>query len=123
MYRILEKQEELNEHLLPVLKRNGSEIPKDGCYVAAVEFDERGRVIAYQMVQNALFMEGLWAEENTGAHLLALYRIAAQYAKERLGADRIMTMTRCDDTGNRIGRIAQKLGFEKLNWNIFRRKA
>lgn len=122
MYRILEKQEELDEHLLPVLRQNGSEIPKPGCYVAAVEFDEQGQVIAYQMLQNALFLEGLWAKHSS-AHLLPVYRLAAQFAKERLGADRIMTMTRCDDTGNRIGRIAQKLGFEKLNWNIFRRKA
>jgi len=122
MYKILENQAELDEHLLLILKQNGSEIPKTGCYVAAVEFDEQGHVIAYQMLQNAIFLEGLWARDSS-AHLLAVYRLAAKFAHERLGVDRVLTMTRCDDVGNRIGRIAQKLGFEKLNWNIFRRKA
>ena len=122
MYKILESQAELDTHLLPILKQNGSEIPKPGCYVAAVEFDEQGQVVAYQMLQNAIFLEGLWVRDSS-AHLLAVYRLATKFANERLGADRIMTMTRSDDAGNRIGRIAQKLGFEKLNWNIFRRKA
>jgi len=121
-YRTLTTPAELETHLLPVLKANGSEIPPLDCFVAHVEFNEQGQVVAYQMLQNAIFLEGLWARDSS-AHLLAVYRGAQKFATERLGAARVLTMTRQDETGNRIGRIAQKLGFERLNWNIFRRKA
>ena len=120
-YRVLETPAEIEQHLIPVLKANGSEIPPVSHFVAAVEFDEQGQVVAYQMLQNAIFLEGLWARDNS-AHLLTVYRVASRFASERLGAERVMTMTRDDETGNRIGRIAEKLGFERMRWNIFRRK-
>jgi len=120
-YRLLATQGELDRHLLPILRRNGSEIPSPGCYVAAVEFDENGAVVAYQMLQNAIFLEGLWARDSS-AHLLRLYRMAGQYAVDTLHVGSIMTMTRQDEAGNRIGRIAEKLGFERMKWNIFRRR-
>lgn len=120
-YRLLTTQDELDTHLIPILNRNGSEIPEPGCYIAAVEFDENEEVIAYQMLQNALFLEGMWAKDHS-AHLLRLYRMANQYAVETLKAGKVLTMTRMDDGGNRIGRIAEKLGFERMNWNVFRRK-
>ena len=121
-YRMLTTPEELERHLMPILRANGSEIPPSNCFVAAAEFDEQGNVVAYQMLQNAIFLEGLWARD-ASAHLLAVYRAASRYATETLGAGRVLTMTRDDETGNKIGRIAQKLGFEKLRWNIFRRKS
>jgi hypothetical protein len=120
-YRTLETPAELEKHIVPILKANGSEIPPIDCYVAAVEFDEQGQVVAYQLLQNAIFLEGLWARDSS-AHLLAVYRTAAKFAEEKLGATRVLTMTREDETGNRIGRIAEKLGFERMRWNIFRRK-
>jgi len=40
-----------------------------------------------------------------------------------MGIEKPLTMTRKDAKGERIGRIAQKLGFEQMEWNIFRRKA
>lgn len=120
-YRLLTEQVELDKYLLPVLENNGSEIPKAGCYVAAVEFDESGSVVAYQMLQNAIFLEGLWSRDGSG-HLLRLYHMANDFAEKTLGVNRIMTMTRRDEAGERIGRIAQKLGLEDMNWNVFRRK-
>lgn len=121
MYKLLVSPEEIEKHLVPVLKANGSEIPKRGCYIAAVEFDEKGEVLAYQMAQNALFLEGLWARDKS-ARLLPLHHILCKYLTEKLNADRLMTMVRNDETGRRIGRLAQKLGFEKVDWLIFRRK-
>lgn len=112
---------ELEKKLLPILLRNGSEIPAPGCYIAAVEFDEAGEVVAYQMLQNAIFLEGLWARD-TSTNMRRLHRVASGYAVNVLGVKTLMTMTRNDATGNRIGRIAEKLGFERMNWNIFRRK-
>jgi hypothetical protein len=120
-YRILNEPDELERLLLPVLKRNGSEIPQSGCYIAAVEFDDAGQIVAYQMLQNAIFLEGLWARDHS-AHLLRLYRMASQYAVDTLHVGSMMTMTRQDEAGNRIGRIAERLGFEHMKWNIFRRR-
>jgi hypothetical protein len=112
---------ELEAVLVPVLKRNGSEIPPKGCYIAAVEFDEAGEVLAYQLLQNAIFLEGLWARDNS-AHLLTLYRMAETYLVETLKADRWLTLTRADETGNRIGKLAKRLGFKQMDWLIFRRQ-
>lgn len=120
-YRMLITPEELELHLVPILKRNGSEIPPSGCYIAAVEFNEAGEVVAYQMAQNALFLEGLWARDHS-AHLLPLYRLVTDYLVNTLKAERYLTLTRQDEQGNRIGRLAERLGFERMNWNIFRRK-
>jgi len=119
-FRMLTTREELEEILVPVLKANGSEIPPIDCYVASVELDEAGKVLAYQMMQNALFLEGMWARDGS-AHLLTLYRMCAEFAG-KVGAERFMTMTRQDAAGERIGRIAERLGFERMPWNIFRRK-
>jgi len=118
-YKLLTQQADLDAHLVPILERNGSEIPPASCYAAAVEFDEAGQIIAYQMLQNAIFLEGLWAGDGS-AHLLRLYRMAVEHA-ESLGAKRIMTMTRDDEAGNRIGRIAEKLGLTNMHWDVFRR--
>ncbi len=120
-YRILTTTEDLEAHLVPVLRRNGSEVPPAGCFLAAVEFDECGQVVAYQMMQNAVFLEGLWARDHS-AHLLTLYHMASRYLTDTLQIPRFMTMTRDDEQGFRIGRIAEALGFEKMRWNIFRRR-
>jgi hypothetical protein len=120
-YRLLIDPLELEAIILPVLQENGSEIPERGCYAAAVEFDEDGSVVAYQMLQNAIFLEGLWARDHS-AHLRNLHNMATKYAVEVLGAKRLMVMTRQDATGDRIGKLARALGFEQMKWNIFRRK-
>ena len=120
-YRMLTTPAELEQHLIPVLKANGSEIPKAGCYVAAVEFDEQGNVYAYQMGQNALFAEGMWSRGTEG-HPLRLFRMLDEWCEKEFGAPIPLTFTRCDKLGEKIGRIAEKLGFERMRWNIFRRK-
>lgn len=120
-YRILTDQSELDKHLVPIFQDNGSEIPPSGHYVAAVEFDENGVVVAYQLMQNAIFLEGLWARD-TSAHLLAVYHAAEKYITETLKVDRWLTMTRNDEQGNRIGKLARKLGFKQMDWLIFRRQ-
>jgi hypothetical protein len=120
-YRLLTDPAEITAILVPVLESNGSEVPPAGCYVAAVEFDDAGEVLAYQLLQNALFLEGLWSRDKS-AHLLTLHNMASRYAVDTLGAQRLLTMTRQDEQGSRIAHLARKLGFEQLQWNIFRRK-
>lgn len=120
-YELLTDQSDLEKRLQPFLEANKIEVPAPGCYIAAVEFDENGEVYAYQMAQNALFLEGMYAK-GAEAHLLRLYHMVVNHLVRNLGAKHIMTMTRDDDTGQRIGRIAQALKFVKQNWNVYRRK-
>jgi len=118
-YELLTDADELEARLKPILEANGSELPPRGCYAAAVEV-ENGEIIAYQMLQNAVFLEGLWAKDNS-AHLRNLYNMAKTHAAS-IGAKRVMTMTRNDESGRRIGKLAEMLGFERMDWNIYRRK-
>lgn len=120
-YRLLTDQAELDAVLVPVLELNCSEIPKAGCYAAAVEFDESGNLVGYLMLQNAVFLEGLWARDDS-AHLKTLINMAIQHAIEALGAPPAMTMARKDETGTKVGRIAERLGYIKMNCDVFRRK-
>lgn len=122
IYRVVTDPDELEKILKPVFAINGSEIPAKGNYIAAVEFDEDGSVIAYQMLQTAVFLEGLWSRDNS-SHLLRLHNMISEHAAKVLGVKGAMTMTRNDETGNRIGRLAEKLGFKKMNWNIYRRES
>jgi hypothetical protein len=84
-----------------------------------VEFDDSGEVIAFQIIQNAIFLEGLWSK---GGNLLRLHKMVTQYAEEKLGAQRLMTMSRKDDTGEHIGRVARRLGYDEMPWTVYRRK-
>ena len=120
-YRMLTDPDEIDAILRPILEANGSEIPGRDCCVAAVEFDEKGEVIAYQLLQMAPFLEGLWSK-NSSSHLLKLFHMACKYATDILKSRSVMTMTRNDEKGNRIGRLAMALGLENMNWNVYRRK-
>lgn len=120
-YALLTEQDDLETHLLPVLQSNGSEIPAPGCYVAAVEFDEAGAVVAYQMLQNAIFAEGMWARDNS-AHFLRLWHMAMDHAKEVLKVPSMMTFTKKDATGERIGNLVEHVGFVKKDLNVYRRR-
>lgn len=118
-YKVLSTQEELDRYLVPVLKANGSEIPAKGAYVAAVEM-EGEEIVAYQILQMCIFLEGLWSKDSS-SHLLRVWHLAGEYARNKLGATGLMTMTRKDDKGNKIGRLAEKLGFTNLNLNVYRK--
>jgi hypothetical protein len=118
---MLTDQQELEKVLTPILRENGSEIPAPGCYVAAVEFDEAGQVVAYQIIQNAIFFEGLWARDHS-AHLHSVFNMAIDFAENTLGAKNPLTLTRNDEQGNRIGRLIRRFGFKQKDWNIHRRE-
>ena len=120
-YAVLSEQDDLDKHLLPVLRTNGSEIPAPGCYVAFVEFDEAGGVVAYQMLPTALCAEGMWARDKS-AHFLKLWHMAMDYAKDTLKSPTLMTFTKKDAAGERIGELVQHIGFEKKDLNVYRRQ-
>lgn len=88
--------------------------------MAIVEFDEAGEVLAYQMIQTAVFLEGMWARDHS-AHLLAIHHEASRFVTEKMKATRYLTLTRDDEAGRRITRLAEKLGFERLPFTVLRR--
>jgi hypothetical protein len=118
--RMITDPDELERLLVPIMQREGFGIPQRGCYVAAVEFDEAGEVIAYQMLQNALFAEGLWAKQGAGADLRTLGATVIQHARD-LGAQQMLTLTRTDEQGERIGRFVKRMGFTLMPLKIYRR--
>jgi hypothetical protein len=117
---IIDDPDELDAVIAPWLRAKGKEVPQRGCYAAAVEFNEQGAVIGAQLLQNAIFLEGMYADEPS-VSLLALHQMAVDYATKELGAERVMTFTRQDATGERIARCAKRLGYEQLPFNVFRR--
>ena len=121
-YRVLTDPDEVQRVVVPVLERNGYEVPPKGCAIAAVEFDEQGEVVAFQMLQNAIFAEGLWARDGS-AHLRTLGHMVIDYAEKALGVQRMMTMARQDEQGERIGRYAERMGFELMPVRVYRRQS
>lgn len=119
MTRMITDPDELEQLLVPIMQREGFGIPQRGCYVAAVEFDEAGDVLTYQLLQNALFLEGMYARDGR-SHLLSVHQMAVEHAKQ-LGATSVMTLTKTDEQGERIGRCAKRLGYEQMPLKIYRR--
>jgi len=120
-YQMLDDPADLEKVLVPVLEREGIEVPPIGCYAAAVEFDEAGKVYAFQILQNALFAEGLWSRDK-GSNLLRLHRMVTTYAKEKLGASRMLSMAKTDERGEKIGSALMRIGYELMPWKVYRRK-
>lgn len=119
-YKILREQEELDKHILPILKANGSEIPAPGGYIAFVEFDDSGEVTAYQLLQQAVFLEGMWSRYR-GAHFRTLWNMAHQFLLDN-NATGVMTFARNDtEQGKHIGRVAELMGCEKMPVDVYRR--
>ena len=119
MIRMVTDSDELERLLMPIFKRNGAEIPKKGAYVAAIQFDDAGEVVGYQMAQSAVFLEGMWGRDHS-VQLRALYNTVTEYLASR-GACGAMTFTRNDRPGQRIGKLAKRLGFEAMNWTVWRK--
>jgi hypothetical protein len=118
--RLILDADELDSLVAPYLSRIGHEIPTRGSYIAAVALDERGEIVGHQLLQNALFMEGMGASD-ARVPLRKLHNMLADHAQQQFGATRLMTLTRSDEQGERIGRCAKRLGYEQMPWKIYRR--
>lgn len=120
-YRVIDNPAELERVLVPVLLANGSELPNLSTTIAVVEYDEAGEIAAYQLIQQGVFLEGMWSRDGN-AHFLALWEMTRKVLVEQLDATGVMTFVR-DDTelGDRIGRIAERMKFERLPLTVYRR--
>lgn len=120
-FRVLTTLEEW-QPIKKILDEIGGQLPMENAAVIFAEFNEQNEVIAFQIVHSgALFAEGLWARDGS-AHLRGIWRRMHAWLLERGGKGReFLTMVRGDETGERIGRVAERLGCEKTDWKVYRR--
>jgi hypothetical protein len=100
----------------------GSQIPTEGCGIVFAQIDDKDEVVAFQILHTqAFFAEGLWARDGN-AHLRTLCNLMLKFLKEHGAEGReLLTMTRGNEQGERIGKAAKYMGFEPLDWKVFRR--
>jgi hypothetical protein len=113
--RIITDADELDALLSPVTDT----LPPKGTYHAAVQFDDAGEVVCYQLVQMPLIAEGLRSVKS-GANLFELAEATIQHARS-LGATQLLTMTAQNAQGMVIARFTRRMGFEQMPVNIHRR--
>jgi hypothetical protein len=94
------------------------ECPAESVMFAQFEDDE---FVGFQLLQQALFAEGLWAKDGR-VKLPHLVNMLFEYV-DSLGVkpDKLLTMTRGDKQGERVGRFAKRMGFEETGWKVYRR--
>ena len=121
-FRVLTEYADQQKYIAPIMERMGSQIPAEGQGVIFAEFDEAGEVVAFQVLQSALFAEGLWARDGS-AHLRTLWNMLLKWVDEFAGGSGrgLLTMTRSDEQGQRIGRAVQRMGFRDTGWKVYRR--
>lgn len=95
------------------------ECPRESVMFAQFEDDE---FVHFQLLQQALFAEGLWAKDGR-ANLRSTASMLIAYV-EGLGVkpEQLLTMTRSDEKGERIGKFVKRMGFEDTGYKVYRRK-
>ncbi len=119
-FATLTDYQEQVKYIQPLMHALGSDIPAEGHGVIFVQF-EGEEVIAFQILQQAVFAEGLWAKDGR-AHLRTLCNNMLGFLRDKgAGGRQLLTMTRGDAQGTRIGKAAKYMGFEELDWKVYRR--
>jgi hypothetical protein len=111
------------EPLKPICERLGRALPVEGSGVVFAEFRD-GKAISFLTLQDAVFVEMIYAEEGKETHLRRLWNMGLQFLKNHVTSGRreLVTFTADDETGERIGHALEGLGCERLNWNLYRRE-
>jgi hypothetical protein len=121
-YQVLTDPADIEYYVQPIMRSIGSDTPAPGCGVVFAEFDANGEVVAFQILQSAIFAEGMWARDGS-AHLRRIWNMTIDYARNLAGSGKdLLTMTRGDKQGNRIGRAVQRMGFKETGFKVYRRK-
>jgi hypothetical protein len=121
-FRILSAHSDQEKFIAPIMATMGSKIPAKDQGVIFTQFDDAGEVVAFQILQSGLFAEGLWARDGS-AHLRTLCNMMLKYLEENgLKGRTLLTMTREDASGERIGKAAEYMGFEQTGWKVYRRE-
>lgn len=94
------------------------ECPAESVMFAQFEDEE---FVGFQLLQQALFAEGLWAKDGR-VNLRTLASMLISYV-EKLGVkpEQLLTMTRSDATGERIGKFVKRMGFEDTGFRVYRK--
>jgi hypothetical protein len=121
-FAVLTDYQEQVKYIQPIMREQGSDIPAEGNGVVFAQFDENGELVAFQILQQAVFAEGMWAKDGR-AHLRTLGNMVIDFLKSKGAAGRdLLTVLRCDEQGRRIGRFVRYMGFEELDCKLYRRK-
>jgi hypothetical protein len=120
-YRVLSTPAEW-ECLREIVEAQGSQLPVEGHAVIFCEFDDDNQPCAYQMMLTTVIAEGLWARD-ANTNLLRLWRMMFRHFDEHLGGNEgrvLLTLTR--GTDDKIGKTAERIGFEKQDFTVFMRR-
>lgn len=120
-YAVLSKPSEWAD-VEAVMQSLGSTCPEEGQGVIFAQYDG-DELVAFQIVQTGLFAEGMWAKDGR-ANLLRLNRQALESVEKQVGKGSgrcLLTITREDATGERIGKAARYLGYERIGV-VYRRQ-
>lgn len=120
-FRVLTEYADQEKHIQPIMKALGSDIPAAGNGIVFAQF-EGEELVAFQILQTMTIAEGLWAKDGR-AHIRTLGNMVIDFFKLQGAAGRdLLTMTRGDEQGQRIGKYVKYMGFEELDWKVYRRK-
>ncbi len=120
MFRLLTDYAEQVKYIQPIMQSLGSDIPAQGNGVIFAQFDGE-EVVAFQILQMTLLAEGMYAKDGR-AHLRTLCNMMLDHLRAHGGSGRqLLTMTRGDAQGQRIGKAAKYMGFAELDWKVYRR--
>lgn len=94
------------------------ECPAESVMFAQFDDDE---LVHFQLLQQALFAEGLWAKDGRASLRTTASMLLAYVDGMGVKPDQLLTMTRSDATGERIGRFVRRMGFEDTGFKVYRR--
>lgn len=102
----------------PILESMNSALPEPGNGVVFAEFDEHGEVVAFQILQNAIMAEGLWARDHH-TNLRRIWNMLISWMKGNgcVGRDLFVIAST-----PKIGKACESMGCEKMPWTIYRRQ-
>lgn len=118
-FEVLTDYNEQKRHIEPILKTLNSSLPAPGNAVIFAEFDDKGEVVAFQVLQQALMAEGLWARDHH-AHLRKIWNMMREWLGKHgvVGRDLFVIAST-----PKIGRACELMGCEEMkDWQLFRRQ-
>lgn len=118
-FRVLTDHADIVRHIQPVMKSIGSDIPTEGHGVVFAQFGEDGKVEAFQIVQDAIFAEGL-VSLTPKAQLRRIWHMMKDWLEKSgnvKGRDLIVIAS-----SEKIGRACELMGCEPTDWKVYRRK-
>lgn len=120
-FEVLEQPEDWKQ-IQSIMENMGTQMPVKGSGIVFAEFNENDEVVAFQVVQNILCLEGLWAKDGN-TNLRHIWHMIEEWMKEHI-KDEIKGRTLFTiATTPKMARVAKIMGCENVpeSWNLMRR--